>query len=146
MIILFLDSFRSFSRLGLSKRFSELEFSVKSLRSSAVFGGRLKRPSPCRIRFARGRDRVRRLSEKCANFYIWAVYARAILGSWHIAELERKKHMGKHLFPSWHHFQIQFGFLFRPHHTFFMVTPRSVWPIVVRLLAVSMLFDIGFHG
>ena len=39
------------------------------------------------------------------------------------AELERKNHMGKQLFPSWHHFQI--GFLFRPHHTFFMVTPRS---------------------
>ena len=40
--------------------------------------------------------------------------------------------MGKPLFPCWHHFQI--GFLFRPHHTFFMVTPRSVWHIVVRLL------------
>ena len=44
-------------------RFSELEFSVKPLRSSAVFGGRLKRPSPCRIRSAPGRDRVRGLSE-----------------------------------------------------------------------------------
>ena len=40
--------------------------------------------------------------------------------------------MGKYLFPSWHNFKI--GFLCRPHHTFFMVTPRSVWPIVVRLL------------
>ena len=40
--------------------------------------------------------------------------------------------MGKRLFPSWHRFQN--GFLFRPHHTFFMVTPRSGWPIVVRLL------------
>ena len=40
-------------------------------------------------------------------------------------ELERKHiHTGQYLFPSWHHFQI--GFLFRPHHTFFMVTPRSV--------------------
>ena len=50
------------------------------------------------------------------------------------AELERKTHiyMGKHIFPSWHRFQI--GILFRPHHTFFMVIPRSVWPIVVRLL------------
>ena len=32
---------------------------VTSLRSSAVFGGRLKRPSPCRIRSAPGRDRIR---------------------------------------------------------------------------------------
>ena len=45
------------------------------------------------------------------------------------AELERKKHRGKHLFPSWHHFQS--GFSFRPHHTFCMGTPRSVWLIVV---------------
>ena len=54
--------------------------------------------------------------------------------------------MEEHLFPSWHHFQI--GFLFRPQHTFFMVTPRSVWPIVhiVRLTAVSLLFDIVFQG
>ena len=37
---------------------------------------------------------------------------------------EKNIYMGKCLFPSWHHFQI--GFLFRPHHTFFMVTPRSV--------------------
>ena len=40
------------------------------------------------------------------------------------AEFKRKKHMGKLLFPSWHHFQI--GFLFCSHHTFFMVTPQSV--------------------
>ena len=62
------------------------------------------------------------------------------------AELKRKKHTGKPLFPSWHHFQI--GFLFRPHRTFFMVTPRSIRTIVriVRLTAVSLLFDIGFQG
>ena len=93
MIIIFGgDSVWSFFRLGLSMRFSELEFSVKSLRSSAVFGGRLKRPSPCRIRSASGRDRVRGLSEtseKRAILVFWAVYARAILGSWKIhAELE----------------------------------------------------------
>ena len=29
---------------------------------------------------------------------------------------------------------IWFGFLFRPHGTFFIVTPRSVWPFAVRLL------------
>ena len=27
-----------------------------------------------------------------------------------------------------------------------MVTTRSVWPIVVGLTSVSLLFDIGFHG
>ena len=48
-----------------------------------------------------------------------------------------------HLFPSWYHFQI--GFLFRPHHTFFMVTPRRVWPIVVqRLRRCFSMF--GFRG
>ena len=41
MIILFGgNSVRRFFHLGLSMRFSELEFSVKYLRSSAVFGGR----------------------------------------------------------------------------------------------------------
>ena len=57
IIIFFGDSVRSFFRLGLSMRFSELEFSVKWLRSSAVFGGRLQRPSPCRIRSAPRRER-----------------------------------------------------------------------------------------
>ena len=50
-------------RLGLSMRFAELEFSVKSLRSRAVFGGRLKRPSPCCIRSAPRRERGRMPSE-----------------------------------------------------------------------------------
>ena len=66
------------------------------------------------------------------NFVFWAVYARAILGSWHKQSLNKNNIREKHLFPRWHHFQ--FGFLFYPHGTFFMVTPRSVWPIVVRLL------------
>ena len=38
-------------------------FSVKSLRSSAVFGGRLQRPSPCLIRSAPRRERGWMLSE-----------------------------------------------------------------------------------
>ena len=49
---------------------------VTSLPSSAVFGGRLKRPSPCRIRSASSRDWVcglRETSEKCANFCILGV-------------------------------------------------------------------------
>ena len=132
MIILFGgNSVRRFFHLGVSMRFSELEFSVKYLRSSAVFGGRRTRPSPCRIRSAPGRDRVRGLSETsemCANFCILGGIRPSY--SWILAyvKLERRKHMGNYLFPSWPHFQI--GFIFRPHHTFFMVTPRSVWPIV----------------
>ena len=64
MIILFGgDSVRTFFFLRLSMRFAELEFSVKWLRSSAVFGGRLKRPSPCRIRSAPRRERGRMPSE-----------------------------------------------------------------------------------
>ena len=92
--------------------------------------------------------RAERDKREVRKFVFWAVYARDILGSWHIQSLNEESipDMGKHLFPGWHHFQI--GFLFRPHHTFFMVTPRSVWPIVhiVRLTAVSLLFDIGFQG
>ena len=71
------------------------EFSVKSLRSSAVFGGRLKRPSPWRIRSAPGRDRVRGLSEtieKCANFCILGGICPSYSWILAYAELERKKH------------------------------------------------------
>ena len=113
--------------------------------------GAAQSPSPCRIRSAPGRDRVRGLSEtseKCANFCILGGIRPSYSWISAYADLERKKlpGMGKRLFPSWHHFQI--GFLFRSHHTFFMVTPRSVWSIVhiVRLTAVSLLFDIGFQG
>ena len=63
------------------------------------------------------------------------------------AELEQRNHMGKHVYPRWHNFKI--GFLFSPHHNFFIVTPRSVWPVVVhivRLTAVPLPFDIGFQG
>ena len=95
-----------FSRLGLSMRFLELAFSVKYVRSSTVFGGRLKRPLPCRIRSAPGRDRVRGLSEtseKCAFFFVfWAVYTRAILGSWHMPSLKNENTFSKLAsFPNW---------------------------------------------
>ena len=67
----FFYSVSSFCRLGLSIGCPELEFlgqialefSVKSLRSSAVFGGRLQRPSPCLIRSEPRRERVWMLSE-----------------------------------------------------------------------------------
>ena len=57
------DSVRSFFRLGFSMRFAEIESSVKWLRLSTVFGGRLKRPLPCRIRSVRRRERGRMPSE-----------------------------------------------------------------------------------
>ena len=64
-------------------------FLVNSLRSSAVFGGRLQRPSPCLVRSAPRRERGWGLSEtRSAKFFVfWAVYARAILGSWHMQSL-----------------------------------------------------------
>ena len=48
------------------------------------------------------------------------------------AELERKKTLES----IYLHVGIvsKIGFLFRPHNTFFTVTPRSVWPIIVRRL------------
>ena len=69
------------------------------------------------------------------------------LGTYIYAELEGKKRIyGKTFisklasFPTW-------LLISSPPH-FFMVTPRSVWPVVhiVRLTAVSLLFDIGFQG
>ena len=53
-------------------------FSVKSIRSSAVFGGRLQRPSPCLIRSAPRRERrwgLNETCEKCANFLYFERYS-----------------------------------------------------------------------
>ena len=95
MIILFWGiRSRVFFRLGLNMRFSELKFSVKSLRSTAVFGGRPKRPSPCRIRSASGRDQVRGLretSKKCANCCILGGIRPSYSWILAYAELKRKK-------------------------------------------------------
>ena len=128
MIIFLFSRIRSgvFVRLGHSMRLLELEFSVKYLCSRTVFGSRLERFSPCRIRSAPGRDRVRGLSEtseKCAIVCISGGIRPSHCRILAYAELERKK-----LFSSWHYFQN--GFIFRPNHTFFMVTTRSVWPVL----------------
>ena len=122
---------------------------AKPLRSSAVFGGRLKRPSPCRIRSTRGRDRVRGLSEtseRCANICIWGGIRPSCNGSWHMQSLNEKHilGMGKHLFPSWHHFRI--GFLFRHHRTFFHFHVSKRLAYCAHLTtAVPLPFDIGFQ-
>ena len=59
-------------------------FSVKSLCSSAVFGGRLQRPSPCLIRSAPRRERGQTLSktsEKCAKKCILSGTLQLFFGS-----------------------------------------------------------------
>ena len=118
MIILFGGgSVSCFFRLGLSMGCSELEASVKSLRSSAVFGGRLRRPSPCRIRSAPRRERGQTLSEtseKCVFFFNFGRYTPELFLDLAYVELERIN-KGQHFqigiisklasFPNWHHFQ-----------------------------------------
>ena len=136
-----------FFRLGLSMRFSELEFSVKSFRSSAVFGGRLKRPSPCRMRSAPGRDRVCGLSEtseKCTKKRILGGIRPSYCWILAYAELEREKYIygSKHLFPSWYH--SNWIIISSPPHFFHGHTSRRL--AYCRTTAVSLLFDIGFHG
>ena len=105
--------------------------------------GAAQTPLALPYRSAPGQDRVRGLSEtseKCADFCILGGIRPIYFWILAYAELERKNHIGNHLLPSWHHFQI--GFLCRLHHTFFMVTPRSVWPSVqsydwLLLLSIS---------
>ena len=64
-------------------------------------------------------------------FVFWAVYARRILGSWHMQSLNEKTYAKIFIsklasFPNW--------LLISSPPSFFMATPRSVSPIVVRLL------------
>ena len=75
--------------------FSELELlGVKSLRSSAVFGGRLKRPStlpyPFRTWPGSGTWAERDKRKVRIFFVFWVVYARAIIESWHMQSLNDK--------------------------------------------------------
>ena len=111
-----------------------------------VLEGRLKRPSPSRIRSAPGRDQVRGLSEtneKCANFVIWAVYARAVLGSWHMQSLNEINIR--------ENINFQVGIISNfwrlisspPHFFHGHPTKRLAY---CRTTAMSLLFDIRFHG
>ena len=89
----------------------------------------------------------RRQARSEQSFRFWAVFAWANFRARHVQSLNKINiRVVSHSFPSWHHFQV--GFSFCPHHTFFMVTPWSVWSIghVVRLTAVSLLFGIVFYG
>ena len=72
-----------------------------------------------------------------------------MLGSWHNMQSLNEK-----TYQEWENICFQVGIIsklasyFVPTTLFSIVTPRSVWPIVriVRLTAVSLLFDIGFQG
>ena len=77
-------------------------------RMKHVLGRRLKRPSARCIRSTPGRDWVRGLSEtseKCAKVCFLNGIRPSCSWILAYAELEQKKPMGKHLFPSWPHFQ-----------------------------------------
>ena len=63
-------------------QFAELEFSVKYLRSSAVFGGRLKRPLPCRIRSAPRHERGRMPGETSEKLQIISHVEEQFLRFW----------------------------------------------------------------
>ena len=99
-------------------------FLVKSLRSSAVFGVWLRRPSPCLIRSAPRREREwgqSETSEKC-------VFFPCILGGirpsyyWSLAYAELERINQKRTFPNWH-------VNFFPT-TLFSWPPRIACPIV----------------
>ena len=111
---------------------------------------RLKRPSPCRIRSAPGRDRVRGLSEtseKCAKFCILGGIRPRYCWILAYSELEQKKHnMGEHLFPSWHHFQILASYLLISSPQFCFHGHTSKRLAYCRATAMSLLFYIRFHG
>ena len=84
-------------------------FSVKSICSSAVFGGRLQRPSPCLIRSAPGRERGQtpsETSEKCARTTRFERYSPVILRISMYGEVD-KINLGKKTFPNWRHNQSQ---------------------------------------
>ena len=84
VMIIFLGGGRDlvsiFLGLGLSMGYRNWNFSVKSLRSSAVFGGRLQRPSPGLILSEPRREHAWRLSEtgeKLQKCCIWRRSSRA---------------------------------------------------------------------
>ena len=106
-------------------RFSELEFSVKQLRSSAVFGGRPERPLICRIRSAHRRERGHTLSEtseKCAFFGIVSGIRPSY--SWILAHVEFER------INNGEHFQIgvisKLTSKFLPDDAFFMAASKRL--------------------
>ena len=86
-ILFFGDSVRSFFRLGLSMRFSELEFSVsKSFVRAPSSGGGSNAPRPAVSvpHLDVKADRRSARQARSVPFVFWAVYAGALLGSWHM--------------------------------------------------------------
>ena len=106
------------------------KFSVNSLRSSVVFGGRLQRPSPCLVRAAPDRDQVWGLSETIENLPKCCILrsdARALDCILSSAELERINHgttfPNSILLP-------KLASKFLHDDAFFMAAPRIACPIV----------------
>ena len=121
IIIFFSDSVTSFFPSRLKYAILGTGILGQIVRSSAVFWGRLKRPSPCRIRSAPDRDRVRGLSEtseKCANIFYFGRYTPEPFLDLGICRARTKKHIGKHLFQSWNHFQIDWLLISSPPQFF----------------------------
>ena len=93
---------------------------------------------------------ARQARSKCANFCILGSTRPSY--SWILAYICRA--WTKQTYQVRENIYFQVGIIsklasyFVPTTLFFMVTPRSVWPVVhiVRLTAVSLLFDIGFLG
>ena len=87
--------------LGLRMRFAELEFSVKLLRSSAGFGGRLQRSSPWLVRSEHRRDRGRMPSETMEKLQKYRMSRKQFRRFW----LYLKVCSAWMIYKNWHHFQ-----------------------------------------
>ena len=129
--LLFRHSVWSFCRLGLSMRFSELEFSVISFvraPSSGAAPTPLDLPYPFRTSTWTWTGPQRTRQAENAFFHVfWAVFVRVVLGSWHIYNEEIK---GQHF---------QNGFIskleskFLPDVAFFMSASNRL-PYRIELL------------
>ena len=136
---------RNFFRPGLSVGFSELNFSVKSLRSSAVFGGPqtpLALPYPFRTWPGSG-TWAERDKREVQILVFWAVYARAILGSWHKQSLNEKNIL-ENIYFQGGIISILVSYVVPTRLFFHGHTSKRL--AFCRTTAVSLLFDIGFHG
>ena len=93
---------RSFFRVGCSMGFLDWNFPVKSLCSSAVFGGRPQHPSPCPIRSAPRRERrwmeAGRDEREVREILHFEQYSPVIVRMLTYGEVDKIK-FGKTLFP-----------------------------------------------
>ena len=69
-------------------------------------------------------------------FQIFLAYARAILGSWCVQSLD-DQNTWENIYSHVCTISKPIGFFSRPHTTGSMITPRSVWPIVVHIVRLT---------